>query len=358
MPPSAISNPGPSTAPKPKPTKTASSKPTGSPTEKPPSPTPSTPSTTSPPSPKPTSPIIHVVGQADEVVPVRDNTNVLERRYKILGGTIQVIRKPGIGHHPHSLDDPTPIVQFILHHQDDSKNAKSATLVPTPNQESRYNSAGWQGRSWLDQHQDSVQSNAQNKPNLVFLGDSISQGFGGPGRQVGTPGGASLAKLSNYKPLSMGISGDRTQNVLWRLQNGAFDKHKPAFVAVLIGVNNLPHDPPENIAKGITAVIEEARKQAPRAEVILHALFPVGKDPSDPRRAKIKQINDQIKTLAEHPRVHFLDLTETFLNPDGTADLTKMADDALHLRPAGYEAWSQSVKSLVDSLSSQNSKQQ
>jgi hypothetical protein len=57
-----------------------------------------------------------VVGDADTAVPVSENTTILEARYKKLGGTIQVIQKPGIGHHPHSLKDPKPIVDFILKH--------------------------------------------------------------------------------------------------------------------------------------------------------------------------------------------------------------------------------------------------
>ncbi len=61
-------------------------------------------------------PIIHVVGQADTDVPVAENTDVVERRYRELGGTIEVIRKPGVGHHPHSLPNPEPIVNFILSH--------------------------------------------------------------------------------------------------------------------------------------------------------------------------------------------------------------------------------------------------
>ncbi len=61
-------------------------------------------------------PLLHVVGDTDEVVPVAENTAILEERYKALGGSIQVIHKPGVGHHPHSLQDPTPIVQFILSH--------------------------------------------------------------------------------------------------------------------------------------------------------------------------------------------------------------------------------------------------
>ncbi len=61
-------------------------------------------------------PLIHVVGDADDVVPVVENTAIIEARYKALGGTIKVVNKPGIKHHPHGLSDPTPVVEFILEH--------------------------------------------------------------------------------------------------------------------------------------------------------------------------------------------------------------------------------------------------
>ncbi len=61
-------------------------------------------------------PILNVCGAADDVVPMAENTNVLKERYEALGGAIQVISKPGIGHHPHSLKDPKEIVDFILKH--------------------------------------------------------------------------------------------------------------------------------------------------------------------------------------------------------------------------------------------------
>ncbi|MBI3921657.1 MAG: alpha/beta hydrolase, partial [Armatimonadetes bacterium] len=59
-------------------------------------------------------PLLHVCGEADEVVPIEENTHVVEQRYRQLGGTITVIAKPLCGHHPHSLKEPTPIVDFIL----------------------------------------------------------------------------------------------------------------------------------------------------------------------------------------------------------------------------------------------------
>jgi len=61
-------------------------------------------------------PLIHVVGDADDVVPVAENTAIVEQRYRALKGTIEVIHKAGVGHHPHGLDDPTPVVDFIVGH--------------------------------------------------------------------------------------------------------------------------------------------------------------------------------------------------------------------------------------------------
>lgn len=61
-------------------------------------------------------PLLHVYGDADEVVPWDENTGVIAERYRKLGGSITLIAKPGVGHHPHGLDDPTPIVEFIVRH--------------------------------------------------------------------------------------------------------------------------------------------------------------------------------------------------------------------------------------------------
>ena len=61
-------------------------------------------------------PLLHVVGDADEVVPVVENTTLIEARYRAGGGSVQVIHKPGVGHHPHALPDPAPILSFILEH--------------------------------------------------------------------------------------------------------------------------------------------------------------------------------------------------------------------------------------------------
>jgi|GEM_PF-601398 len=72
-------------------------------------------------------PILSVCGEADDVVPMAENTLLVKARYEKLGGTTQVISKPGVGHHPHSLRDPQPIVDFILRH---APSARSTQLFP------------------------------------------------------------------------------------------------------------------------------------------------------------------------------------------------------------------------------------
>ncbi len=69
--------------------------------------------------------LIHVVGDTDDVVPVAENTAIIEQRYRALQGTIAVIHKPGVGHHPHGLDDPAPVVRFLIEHTA-RQNASSA----------------------------------------------------------------------------------------------------------------------------------------------------------------------------------------------------------------------------------------
>lgn len=289
-------------------------------------------------------PIIHVVGLADDVVPVAENTTPLAQRYRQLGGLIQVIEKPGVGHHPHSLDDPTPLVEFLLKHQNRSRKSPPATVIPAPNPESRYRSAGWSS-SWLQQHEAAKKSAASIRPQLLLIGDSITQGWGGPGRQ--SPSAAYSKHLASFNAVNMGMSGDRTQHVLWRIDNGALDTSAPQVVSLLIGVNNLSSDSPKSIVMGVDAILRRIRAKLPRAKVILNALFPVGVSATDPRRAQVAEVNLGLKRLSQTHRTLWLDLSSDLKSPDGSAHPERMAADGLHLRAAGYDVWGERLSKLV-----------
>lgn len=73
-------------------------------------------------------PVIHVYGDADKVVPHVENSELLAENFRKAGGTIELIKKTGIGHHPHSLEDPKPIVDFILKHTMKSNNIEPMGL--------------------------------------------------------------------------------------------------------------------------------------------------------------------------------------------------------------------------------------
>jgi lysophospholipase L1-like esterase len=179
---------------------------------------------------------------------------------------------------------------------------------------------------------------------LVFLGDSITAGWAGNGKEVWAKA------FGAFKPLNFGIGGDRTQHVLWRIENGELETIKPKAAVVMIGTNNSGTDPAEGIAKGVTRIIETIRAKQPQAKILLLAVFPRGEKPSpNPGRDKLKKVNEIIAKLDDGKNVFFLDIGAKFMQPDGT--LTKdIMPDFLHLSPAGYQIWADAISPKLAEL--------
>ena len=137
-------------------------------------------------------PLLHVVGDADEVVPVTENTAILEQRYRALGGSIQVIHKPGVGHHPHSLQDPAPIVEFVLSH----------TATPEPVRERI---------EWCDIW--ITNANSNELPRVLMIGDSITRGYFG-GVEKALEGKANCARLTTSRCICDSVFFDELTLVL------------------------------------------------------------------------------------------------------------------------------------------------
>lgn len=186
-------------------------------------------------------------------------------------------------------------------------------------------------------HERFVSQAKEGGAQLVFLGDSITAGWAGNGKEVWAKA------FSAYKPVNFGIGGDRTQHVLWRIENGELDGIKPKAAVVMIGTNNSGTDPAEGIAKGVTRIIETIRAKQPQAKILLLAVFPRGEKASpNPGRDKLKQVNAIIAKLDDGKNVFFLDIGEKFMQPDGS--LTKeIMPDFLHLSPAGYQIWADAI---------------
>jgi lysophospholipase L1-like esterase len=195
---------------------------------------------------------------------------------------------------------------------------------------------------WLKRHEGFVEVAKKGGVELLFLGDSITDAWGGTGR---TGGNGAKIFAKEFEPLgaaNFGIGGDRTQHVLWRLQNGELDGIQPKALMLMIGTNNMGSDSAEQIAEGVTAIVKEIQKRSPKTKVLLLGIFPRGEKPG-PGREKIKQTNAIIAKLDDGKTVKYLDIGDKFLQPDGTLSKDVMYD-FLHLTEKGYQIWADAVK--------------
>ena len=192
-------------------------------------------------------------------------------------------------------------------------------------------------------HEKFVAIAKEGKTDLVFLGDSITAGWGGK-QEIWDKA------FGMYRPANFGIGGDRTQHVLWRITTGGELKGvNPKVVVLMIGTNNLGANTPAEIAAGVTAIVAELRKQLPDTKVLLLAVFPRAEKPTDGARGKIKEINDTIAKLDDGKAVRYLDIGSKFLAEDGS--LTKaIMPDFLHLSPKGYGIWADAIQERLTEM--------
>ena len=198
---------------------------------------------------------------------------------------------------------------------------------------------------WKKRH-DLINERVKAMPDakLVFIGDSITQGWEGNGREVWEK------YYTPRKTLNLGIGGDRTQHVLWRLENGNLEGIKPKAAVIMIGTNNSNRqdNTAEEIADGITAIVHKLRKATPDTKILLLAVFPRGEKPND-QREKIAAVNKTVSKLDDGEHVFYLDIGANLMNPDGT--ITKdVMPDFLHLSKKGYEIWAQSIEAKLKGL--------
>jgi lysophospholipase L1-like esterase len=194
-------------------------------------------------------------------------------------------------------------------------------------------------------HDPFVQTAKTGDFDILFAGDSITDWW----QQAAPTGGTDVQKkyFSDAKVANFAIAGDTTQGVLWGLQNGEGQGHKPKAVMLMIGTNNTgPNTGPE-IAEGVGAVVYELRKDFPDAKIMLLAIFPRGAGPTDANRMKNEEANKIIARLDDGKHVFFRNINDKFLDPQGR--LIGFRPDNLHPTAEGYEIWAKAVSDTLKS---------
>ncbi|MFN7022474.1 MAG: GDSL-type esterase/lipase family protein [Phycisphaerales bacterium] len=186
---------------------------------------------------------------------------------------------------------------------------------------------------------------------VIFLGDSITQGWEGKGAEVWK------AKYAPRGAVNMGIGCDRTQHVLRRLEHGNIDglaKPKsgtaPKLVVLMIGTNNsngIDHSA-EEIAEGIKAVVSRLREGLAETGILMLDIFPRGLKPNA-QREKNARASELAASAADGKWVHCLDVGPAFLEPDGTLSKGVMPDN-LHPSALGCRCWAEAMEPRIRKL--------
>ena len=197
---------------------------------------------------------------------------------------------------------------------------------------------------WQQRHQQKLQDKQalNQQVDLLFLGDSITHAWEVEGEAYWQQ------HFAQKRALNLGFAGDRTEHLLWRIQNGAIDNLAPKWVVLLIGTNNAGHrlDPPEEIAYGVKIILDELKRRLPHSKLVLMAIFPRSRNNHKPMRQRVNVTNQLIKQFADNQHVIWLDINQHFLTDDGVL-LESVMPDLLHPNSAQYQIWAELLQSII-----------
>lgn len=197
---------------------------------------------------------------------------------------------------------------------------------------------------WPKRHQKVLSEIASGDVDLLMIGDSITHGWENAGKGVWDQ------YYAKRKAVNMGFSGDRTQHVLWRLDNGEIDGISPKLAVLMIGTNNSNREDntAEEIADGIKAICAKLRADLPKTKILILGIFPRGEQPSA-QREKNAAASEMASQIADGKKIVYLNINDKFLTPDGTLPKDIMPD-FLHPNEKGYEIWAQAMEPTIKKL--------
>lgn len=217
-----------------------------------------------------------------------------------------------------------------------AQDQPNSALVPAP-----------RDGGWMKSHESFNERVKQGHVDLIFIGDSITAGWARNGKPVWEE------YYTKRNAVNLGIGGDRTQHVLWRLDHGNIEGIHPKLAVLMIGTNNSGANTSEQIAAGVTAIVEKLRAKLPETKVLILAIFPRGENKDDTKRLVNEGANAQIQKLADGKMIYYLDIGPKFLAADGTLSRDVMPD-LLHLNEKSYRTWAESIEPKVKELLGEN----
>ncbi len=207
--------------------------------------------------------------------------------------------------------------------------------------------AEWAVKWWMPRHEAKLaQRKAMEKVDLLMIGDSITHAWEDKGLETWNK------YYANRNALNLGFSGDRTEHVIWRFQNGAIDDISPKLAVIMIGTNNTGHrkENPRHTALGIKRIIDEIKMRLPSTKILLLDIFPRGGDKENEFRKINSEVNEIIKNYADdESEIFFLSIGDKFLQEDGTLPKSIMPD-LLHPNSQGYEIWAEAMEPTIQKL--------
>lgn len=225
-----------------------------------------------------------------------------------------------------------------LHAQDEEEPIKAITP--------EVQTADWAKDWWMPRHEAKLAELEEfERVDLLMIGDSITHGWESGGKNVWDE------YYSDRNAFNIGFSGDRTEQVIWRLQHGEVEGIQPKLAVIMIGTNNTGHrkDPPAEIAAGVGGILDELKERLPETKVLLLAIFPRGETAQDGLRLNNDAANELLAKFADNERVFFLDIGHKFLDDEGKLPKSIMPD-LLHPNEAGYQIWAESMEASIVKL--------
>ena len=224
---------------------------------------------------------------------------------------------------------------------------QNTAMVPAPKLEDDF-------YDWYQRHEAVLNTIEKQPVELVFIGDSITHMFGGaPVSRIARGGDTWERYYGHRHAVNMGFGWDRTQNVLWRIDQGELDGISPKVVVLLIGTNNRSgtqharQNTPVEIAEGIAAICERIHEKVPSSHILLLGVLP--RSPAE-HVAPIREINMRIAPLSQEAHITFLDMHDVFAGTDGLPRKGLMLPDGVHPSAAGYALWAQTMEPVLCQL--------